>query len=144
MEKVFTQFEQALVLGKYNEHVIAHEFAFQGIPVQQTEGKDDFDFYLPDGRSVEVKMDIRSQCTGAGAIEWPTLQRHADFYIHTLTYARVFPHALYQALFNRGKIPDGGFGPQGYDGRYIRNLGREGQPLWEFIKQLREQMRQAA
>lgn len=59
--------------------------------------------------------------------------RHADFYTHTLTYARVLPHNLYQALSNRGKSPDGGFGPQGYHGRYVRGLGREGQPLWEFV-----------
>ena len=46
---------------------------------------------------------------------------------------------LYRMLYGYGKIPAGGFGPQGYDGRYIKNLGREGQPLWEFIKNLREQ-----
>jgi hypothetical protein len=134
MEKVYSEFEASLALGQHNEEVIAHEFAYQGIPVRRTEGKNDVDFFLPNGQSVEVKIDLRSQCTGSAAIEWPTLQRNADFYIYTLTYARVLPHSLLQTLYSYGKIPDGGFGPQGYHGRYVRNLGREGMPLWQFIK----------
>jgi len=68
MEKVYPQFEKALIIGKYNEEVIAHECAYQGIPLIQAEGKDDFDFHLPDGRSLEAKIDLRSQCTGYGAM----------------------------------------------------------------------------
>ena len=138
-EHVHPQFEPALVLGKYNEEVIAHEFRYQGVPVQQTEGKNDFDFILPDGRSVEVKIDLRSQCTGAAAVEWPTLQRMADFYIYTLTYARVLTHKELQAHYLTGKIPAEGFGDLGYSGRYVRSLGRAGVPLWQFIKELRSQ-----
>ena len=75
MEHVYPTFEKALALGQYNEEVIAHEFAYQGIQLTPTDGKHPFDFFLPDGRSVEVKMDVRSQCTGMGAIEWKTIQR---------------------------------------------------------------------
>src|SRR5438552_14469477 len=75
MEKVYTTFG-------YNQEVIAHEFQFQGVPLAQTHGEHPFDFYLPNGKSLEVKIDLRSQCTGSGAIEWPTLQRQADFCLY--------------------------------------------------------------
>lgn len=132
------KFEPGLVLGKYNETVIEHEFQYQGVPLTRTQGKHSFDFYLPNGKSVEVKIDLRSQCTGAGAIEWPTLQRRADFYIYTLTYARVYTHQQLEDLYlHRGKIPWEGMGDLGYAGRYIKGMGKEGVPLWQFIKGLK-------
>jgi hypothetical protein len=136
-EHLNPEFDSALVLGKHNEAVVAHEFAYQGIPIRRTDGKHPFDFFLPDGRSVEVKIDLRSQCTGSAAVEWPTLQRGADFYIYTLTYARVLTHQQLEDLYmHQGKIPSGGMGDLGYTGRLIRGMGKEGVPLWQFIKDL--------
>lgn len=126
------------MLGKHNEDVIEHEFRYQGIPLIKTQGKHPFDFYLPDGRSVEVKIDLRSQCTGAGAVEWPTLMRQADIYIYTLTYARVFTHKELEELYMHGKVPWGGMGDLGYTGRYIKGMGKQGLPLWQFIQNLKE------
>jgi len=91
MNQVLPQsFSAALEVGKMNEQVVAHEFYYQGIPVTPTEGKHPFDFYLPDGRSVEVKLDLRSQATDYALFEEPTFNRAADIHIHTLTYALVF------------------------------------------------------
>lgn len=137
MEHLYPEFESALALGQYNEEVIAHEFKYQGIPIIRTEGKNDFDFILPDGRTLEWKLDVRSQATGCGAIEWPSLQRRADLYGYTFTYAKLYTHQQLEALYLQGKIPDKGFGPQGYDGRYVRGMGKEGLPLWQFIKELK-------
>ncbi|OFW04939.1 MAG: hypothetical protein A3I61_17205 [Acidobacteria bacterium RIFCSPLOWO2_02_FULL_68_18] len=136
-EHVFTDFNRSLALGKYNEQVIEHEFRYQGIPIKRTDGKNDFDFFLPNGKSVEVKIDIRSQCTGSGAVEWPTLQRMADYYIYSLTYARVFTHKQLQDLYLRGKIPAGGFGDLAYDGRIVSHMGKEGIPMYQFIRDLK-------
>lgn len=139
MEHFHPEWSQALQIGKYNESVIAHEFAYQGIPLIPTEGKNDFDFHLPDGRSLEVKIDLRSQCTGYGAIEWPTLQRGADFYVYSLTYARVFTHAELNQLYLGGKSLDGGVGDLNYNARLVKRMGQYGMPLYEFIKLLKLQ-----
>jgi len=139
MEKLYPEFADALIIGKYNERVIAHEFEFQGVPLTPTVGKDDFDFYLPDGRSLEVKIDLRSQCTGMGAVEWPTLQRNADYYVYTLTYARVYTHQQLQDLYLHGKKPAAGLGDLGYDARLIRNMGKDGLPLYQFINSFKQQ-----
>jgi hypothetical protein len=72
-------------------------------------------------------------------LEWPTLQRGADIYILTTTTARVFTSQQISDLYNRGKIPAGGFGQQGYDGRYV-NLSdyyNTGMKLYEFIRQVK-------
>jgi hypothetical protein len=134
---VESEFEESLALGKHNEKVIAHEFGYQGVPLAATQGKHDFDFYLPDGRSLEVKIDLRSQATGCGAIEWPTLQRNAEIYVYTFTYARVFTHAELKALYLSGKVPHKGFGSVGYTGRYVKGMGKQGIPLWQFIDSLK-------
>ena len=87
-----------------------------------------------------MKIDFRSQATGKLALEYPTLQRGADIYILATTVARVFTHDQVEAMYNRGKIPAGGFGSQGYDGRYV-NLSeyyKSGQRLYEFINQLKQ------
>lgn len=139
MEQVHPQFEEGLVIGKYNEKVIGQEFAYQGIPLNPTVGKDNVDFYLPDGRSIEVKIDLKSQCTGYGAIEWPTVLRNADFYIQTLTYARVFTHQQFKDLYMSGKKPAGGMGDLNYEGRLIKDMGKHGIPLWQFIKNLKNE-----
>jgi hypothetical protein len=144
MEKLVSQFDEALAAGHLNEKVVTHEFAYNGIPIRRTKGKNDSDFFLPDGRSVEVKLDLRSQATGCGLIEWPSIQRFADLYIHTLTYTRVFTHEQYKTLYLRGKIPGGPVGDIGYNGRLIRNMGREGVPLWQFIRDLKNQQNRAA
>jgi hypothetical protein len=87
-----------------------------------------------------MKLDIRSQATGKLALEWPTLQRGADIYILTTTVARVFTGEEVSRLYNSGKIPAGGFGQQGYDGRYVRlaEYYNSGQRLWEFINSLKQ------
>jgi hypothetical protein len=74
------------------------------------------------------------------ALEWPTLQRGADIYILTTTIARVFTGEQVSRLYNGGKIPAGGFGAQGYDGRYVKlsEYYNSGQRLWEFINQLKQ------
>jgi hypothetical protein len=89
-----------------------------------------------------MKLDIRSQATGKLALEWPTLQRGADIYILTTTVARVFTGEQVSRLYNGGKIPAGGFGSQGYDGRYVRlaEYYNSGQRLWEFINSLKQQL----
>jgi hypothetical protein len=144
VEHVTADFDKSLALGRLNENVVAHEFRYQGLPVTQTEGKNDFDLFLPDGRSVEVKLDLRSQATGYGVIEWPTIQRLADLYVYTFTYARVFMHEQFKELYLRGKIPGGGIGDLGYDARLVRNMGREGVPLWQFIRDLKAERNRAA
>jgi hypothetical protein len=87
-----------------------------------------------------MKLDIRSQATGSLALEWPTLQRGADLYILTTTVARVFTSEEVSRLYNSGKIPAGGFGQYGYDGRYVRlsEYYGSGQKLWEFINKLKQ------
>lgn len=132
-EKIYPKFDRALEIGKYNEEVIAHEFTYQGLPLTRTTGQHPFDFYLPNGKSLEVKIDLRSQCTGCGAIEEPTLLRNADYYVYTFTEARVYPHVLLQAIFNRGRKPNGGFGNLSYNGRYCPGMKDEGVSLHEFI-----------
>ena len=98
----YTQFKQALQAGQQNEQVVAEEFAYKGIPlIQPPDGKQPFDRYLPDGRSIEIKLDLRSQRTSNGCIERPTLDRGADFYIHTFTYARVYTHQEYEWQIGR-------------------------------------------
>jgi hypothetical protein len=72
-----------------------------------------------------------------GAIEWPTVLRNADFYIQTLTYARVYTHEQYEHLYLHGKKPAAGVGDLDYDARLIRNMGREGQPLYQFINDMK-------
>lgn len=137
VEHLNPEFNAALALGKHNEQVIAHEFSYQGIPVKPTEGKHPFDFFLPDGRSVEVKIDVRSQCTGYAAVELPTLSRRADIYIYTLTYARVLTFEQLRDLYqHEGKLPWGGIGDLGYDARLVKNLGKQGVPLYQFIRDL--------
>jgi hypothetical protein len=138
-EHVFTKFEPALVLGKYNEDVIAHEFAYQGIPAKRTEGKNNFDFILPNGQTLEWKIDIRSQCTGSGAIEYPTLKRGADYYGYTFTYARVFTHSELEYLYlHQSHLPAGGMGDAAYDGRLVRNMGKHGIPFYQFLRDLKQ------
>jgi hypothetical protein len=137
MEKLYPQFDAALALGKHNEDVLAHEFSYQGLALRRTEGKHPFDFYLPNGKSLEVKIDLRSQCTGCGAIEAPTLARNADYYLYTFTTARVYPHVLLEELFKGGKRPSGGFGGAGYDGRYVPGMMNEGVSLHEFIQMVK-------
>lgn len=34
-------------------------------------------------------IDISSQCTGSGAIEYKSIQRQADLYLYTFTYNRI-------------------------------------------------------
>lgn len=141
MEQVLTDFRQALAAGQMNEKVLAHEFAYQGKPlIPSGEGKQPFDYYLPDGRAVEMKLDLRSQATRSGLIEWPTLKRGADFYLHTLTECRVFTHEEYQELYQRGKILTAG--QYGYDARGIFLMWRYGTDLQTFIKNLNYDPRQ--
>jgi hypothetical protein len=134
MEKVFPTFDKALIIGQYNQEVLAHEFQYQGYPLIPTEGKHPFDFYLPNGKSLEIKIDLRSQCTGMGLVEWPTLQRRADFYAYTLTYSRVFTLEELEQLYSYGKIPSGGVGDLDYTARLIAKMGQHGVPLWQFIR----------
>jgi hypothetical protein len=85
-------------------------------------GKRPFDYFLPDGRTIEIKLDLRSQARHYAAIERPTLDRNADFYIHTLCYYLVFSGNVYRDLYNkRGKVPErkGAMGDQNYEGRLI-------------------------
>jgi hypothetical protein len=87
-----------------------------------------------------MKLDIRSQATGSLALEWPTIQRGADIYILTTTVARVFTSEEVSRLYAHGKVPAGGFGQQGYDGRYVRlsEYYSSGKKLWEFINSLKQ------
>jgi len=52
----------------------------------------------------------------------------------------VFTAEEVSRLYSTGKIPAGGFGQQGYEGRYVRleEYYDSGQKLWEFIKSLRQ------
>ncbi len=145
-----SDFADSLTVGKYNEKVVADEFSYHGIPlVSPPDGKHPFDRYLPSPtglKSVEIKADFRSQRTGHAVIEYPTLQRGANFYIHTFTTARVYTHDQYMQLYMRGKIPAGGMGQYGYDGRYIRlsDMRAVGMPLYQFINGLKELTNAAA
>jgi hypothetical protein len=96
---------------------------------------------LPDGRSLEVKLDLRSQARGYAAIEAPSLARHADFYTHTLCYYLIFPGDVYEMLYNqKGKIPErkGSMGDQNYDGRLIPVQEMRGWGMWpsRFVREL--------
>lgn len=138
MEKVYPEWEEALALERYNARVIKHEFDYQGVPIEQTTGKNDVDFILPDGRTIEWKFDIRSQCTGSGAIEWKSLQRRADLYGYTFTYNRLYTYQELEFLYlHQGKKVEGGFGNLDYDGRYVRGMGKAGIPGYQFINGLK-------
>lgn len=138
-EHLHPQFSEALAIGRYNEEIVAHEFTRSGIPIVHTEGKNDFDFILPNGQTLEWKLDVRSQCTGNGAIEWPTILRGADYYGYTFTYARIYTYQQYKELYMRGFLPAGGMGDRPYDSRYVRRMGREGLPLYQFIRDWKKQ-----
>ena len=130
-------FNTALDLGKQNEKVILNEFRYHGIEVIPTDGKHDFDFFLPDGRSVEVKLQLRAQGSGNAALETETMRRSPDLQIHTLTYAVVLTREQAEALYMRGKIAQmGDFQRQD---RYVRSydLKNSGIYLHAFIKQLK-------
>lgn len=137
-ESLYQDFAPALAMGQYNEKVLAHEFEYQGIPlISPPPGKQPFDRYLQDGRSLEMKLDVRSQCTGSGCIEFPTIARHADFYIHTFTYAKVYTWEEYNRLYLSGKVIKDGVGQYEYEGHYIRGMGQHGTPLYQFINSLK-------
>jgi hypothetical protein len=142
MPEQYAQFAPALAAGQQNEAVVAGEFEYRGVPlIEPPPGKHPFDRYLPDGRSIEIKLDLRSQRTANACIEFPTLQRGADIYIHTFTYARVYTHAEYQWLYNRGKIPaSGGVGEYQYEGRYVSKVEMRAQGVFldQFIKALKQ------
>jgi hypothetical protein len=130
-------FQTALDLGKQNEKVIIHELLYQGVDVIPTEGKHPFDFFLPDGRSVEVKLQLRSQGSGNAALETATMQRGPDLQIHTLTYAVVLTREQAEQLYMRGKIAQ--MGDYKYQDRYVRafELKNTGVCLHQFIKSLK-------
>src|ERR1035438_1581538 len=92
----YTPFKQALEAGHQNEQVVAEEFAWQGIPVVRTEGKSPYDFSLPNGQKCEVKLDLRSQRTSNACIEFNSLRRPVDYFLHTFTYCRVYTAEEYQ------------------------------------------------
>jgi hypothetical protein len=127
-----------LDVGHAAEKVISHEFSFQGIPVQRTEGKHDFDFFLPDGRSAECKLDLRSLATNYAVIEDRSMDREADFYFHTLCYTLVFPNETYHRLDRQGKIVK--IGDYQYEGRIIKKteMRQSGIYLDQFIRQLQQ------
>lgn len=139
MEQVLpASFEAALEIGHANEDVVIHEFQYQGVPVTPTVGKADFDFFLPDGRSVEAKIDLRSQATNKGYLETATYNRRPDIYIHTLTYALVFTGEQLDWLYNHGKIVWGG-DYQKQDRMVSKvDMNNVGMPLWKFIKELKQ------
>lgn len=129
-----------LALGQKNQEVVFADFARRGLIITPTQGKHPFDGFLPDGRSIEVKLDLMSQSTGNAAIELPTLQRHADFYAHTLCYYRIYTNEDYWILYKQGKIPLKGMGDQQYDGRLIptKLMRTSGMYPSEFIKYLND------
>jgi hypothetical protein len=129
-------FLQDLDVGHAAEKVICHEFEYQGKPVFPTEGKNDFDFYLPTGQSCEAKLDVRSLATQYAVIETPSLKRQADFYFHTLCYTLVFDNKTYHRLYNSGKIVK--IGDYQYDGRIIpkAEMRTSGIYLDKFIRHL--------
>lgn len=136
MESLYSPFDRSLALGQHNEDVIEHEFAYHQVPVTRTKGRNDVDFILPGGASLEWKMDVRSQCTGRGIIEDPTLERQADFYGVTFTFARVYPRRLFQDIYRRGR-PVKGFGQLAYDGRLCPGMHLEGIRLRDFIESMK-------
>lgn len=130
-----------LAIGQQNQEVVFRDLKYRGIDITPTEGKHPFDGYLPDGRSVEVKLDLYSQSRHYAAIEAATLSRNADFYVHTLCYYVVLPgNVLYDLYNRRGKIPErGGFGDQNQEGRFIttndmRGFGLYGDQFSKTIK----------
>src|ERR1041384_3859144 len=132
-------FNVALTLGQLNEQVIAHEFAYKDVPlIKSGEGKQDFDYFLPDGRSIEIKLDLRSQATKHAALETKTMKREADIHIHTLTYAVVLTREQVDWLYSKGKIAQ--MGGYRHQDRYVpvsemRNVGMY---LDTFIRQLKQ------
>lgn len=125
-----------LDVGHAAEKVVCHEFEYRGVPVQRTEGRNDFDFFLPNGASCEVKMDLRSLATNYAVIEDKSLSREADFYFHVLTYCLVFDNQTYHRLYRQGKIVK--IGDYQYSGKIIPKyeLRQSGLYLDQFIKQL--------
>src|ERR1044071_437938 len=118
----YTPFRAALAAGQQNEQVVAEEFEYRGLPIIRADGKAPFDFKLPSGQLVEVKLDLRSQRTANGVIEANSLARPVDFFIHTFTYARVYTAEEYRRLYDSGKVPTRGIGEFHYDARYIPKL----------------------
>jgi hypothetical protein len=140
MEQVLPEsFQSALALGQLNEKVIEHEFDYQGVNIFPTDhdSKQPFDFYLPDGRSVEVKIDLRSQATNKALFEEPTMGRAADIHIHTMTYAMAFRREEIEQLWQRGNpVRVGDFG---YNCRAVPKFVLKGRGMYldEFIKSLK-------
>lgn len=140
MPEQYTPFQEALKTGHQNEDCVIAEFQYSGIPVYRPEGKSYFDFQLPSGHTIECKLDLRSQRTNCACIERPSLDRPIDFFIHTMTYAKVYTHQEYVWLYNHGKIPANGLGEQHYEGRYVPKLEMKNKGVFldQFIKSLRQ------
>lgn len=139
INQVLPAWEIALQLGQLNEQVIDHEFFYQGIPlIRPPSGKQDFDRFLPDGRSVEIKLDLRSQATDWAVLEEPTFNRAADIHIHTLTYAVVLTREQVEQLYRRGKVVK--IGQQQYQGRAVskQDMKQTGIYLNRFIRELKQ------
>jgi len=130
-------FLEDLDTGHAAEKVVCHEFEYQGVPVVRTEGKNDFDFFLPNGASCEVKLDLRSLATNYAVIEDKSLDREADFYFHTLCYTLVFDNQTYHRLHRAGKVVK--IGDYQYDGKIVPKyeLRQSGIYLDQFIKSLK-------
>jgi hypothetical protein len=140
MEQVLpVSFQATLELGQLNERVMEHEFDYQGVNIFPTDhdSNQPFDFYLPDGRSVECKIDLRSQATNKAHFEEPTMNRAADIHIHTMTYAMVFHRAEVEQLWQRGNSVRAG--DLGYNCRAVPKFVLKGRGMYldEFIKSLK-------
>ena len=125
-----------LDIGHKHQQLIGLAFDHHGIQITPTEGKHPFDGFLPTGHSLECKFDLYSLVSGNAAIEYPTLKRCADFYVHTICFTKVFTYEEYKWLYNRGKVVR--MGDQFYDGRLINRLDFKSKGMFidQFARQL--------
>lgn len=132
-------FQADLQIGHRHEALIAKGFAWHGIQLTPTEGKHPYDFFFPNGKSLECKLDLFSAISGNAAIEYPTLQRAADFYAHTFCFTKIFTYEEYQWLYNHGKMVK--MGDYQYEGRLPSRIDfkSKGQFIDQFAKQLTQQ-----
>lgn len=130
-------FKQDLQIGHHHEALIAKGFAWYGIDLTPTQGKHPFDFYLPDGRSLECKVDFYSAISGNACIELPTLKRAANFYAHTFCFTKIFTYEEYKWLYMHGKVAT--VGEQRYDARLPSRIDFKSKGVFidTFIKGLK-------
>lgn len=130
-------FEVDLQLGKKAEALLSAHFDRNGIYLEQTVGKNEVDFYLPDRSRLEVKFDARSMTTQNGCIELPTLHRDFNYIAHIICSTYFFSKEQYEELYKLG-YQKAKVGDQGYQSSLIQKqlIQKYGTSLEDFTSKV--------